>query len=286
MGILEFIFGILALGVAGALAVSVVGLAMLGLIIWGCVSVVGKLTGKNKQQQSIPSGAQRRDLPGETTERSSGRRTEVGTRVAARTADKAAGVQRQQNVTAPGMMRDYEYLDVNEGATAEKITNAMRGFEGAPYVGEYARAVISTLQKAEFRRKGLFSAINREFEANTITWDKFSAPVDVAMDGILRNCAQLANRVQGFDVAEYERLKRLVNAGACEKGSSKWERWKIYENTLAEMDEIQRDNEKLLFELEKLQDELGKLGGKNPGGTTDEIAEEIRRLSEDAKYYS
>ncbi|MBR3158778.1 MAG: hypothetical protein IKG18_10935 [Atopobiaceae bacterium] len=279
---LELFGGLLAAGIAVALATSIVGLAMLGLLIWGGITIVNRITGKSHRQKNLPSGqpAPKRNLPQSTIHSTSERRAQAA--ASRQTTSSSQG----ESVTYAQVARDYEYLDVDNGATAETISKAMAAYEGAPYVGEYARGVISTLNKAEFRRKGLHAAIAREFEPNTITWDKFMIPIDVAMDGILRTCAQLANRVQGFDISEYERLKRLVRAGACEKGSSKWQRWQLFENTLAEMDELQRANEQLLFELEKLQDELTKLGGKSAGSSTDDIAEEIRKLAEDAKYYS
>ena len=281
---LELFGGLLAAGIAIALATSVVGLAMLGLLIWGGITIVNRITGKSKNQKNLPSGqpAQRRDLPHSTIRSTSERRAQAASTGHAERVTNAHA----EPVTYAQVARDYEYLDVEGGATAESISHAMGAYEGAPYVGEYARGIISTLKKADFRRKGLDAALEREFEQNTITWDKFTAPIEVAMDGILRTCAQLGNRVQGFDIAEYERLKRLVRAGACEEGSSKWQRWQLFENTLAEMDELQRANEQLLFELEKLQDELTKLGGKSGGSSTDEIAEEIRKLAEEAKYYS
>lgn len=264
---LEFLGGLLAAGIAIALAVSIVGLAMLGLLIWGGVTLVNRLTGRTHKQKNLPSASSsRRDLP--------------------HAEEHSGAANAEDEFTYAQYAHDYEYLDVENGATAEQIRDAMVPFEGAPYVGEYARGVISTLKKAEFRRKGLFSAIDREFDEHSMTWDKFAVPVDVAMDGILHNCAQLGNRVQGFDISEYERLSRLVKAGACAEGSSKWQRWQMFGNTLGEMDELQKANDQLLFELDRLQDELSKLGSKSGGSSTDEIAEEIRKLSEEAKYYS
>ena len=250
---LEFLGGILAAGLALVLASTIVGIVLLGLVIWGISSVVKRITGKSGGAKNLPSGE--------------------------------SGMAKRDMVQPARVAKDYTYLDVEDGATPGAVREAVRPYEGAPYVGEYARSVMTTLDKSEFRRKGLFSALEREFSPNTITWDKFATPIEVAMDGILQNCTHLANRIQGFDTAEYGRLSRLVKAGACTEGSNNWQRWELLGKSLKEMGEIRQGNEQLLFELEKLENELMKLddGGAS---TTSDIAEEIRNLTEEAKYYS
>lgn len=257
-GIVTIVLGIIAGGVALAIGATIVGLTLLGVIIWGGMSIAKRISGKSDRQKNLPTGG------------------------SARAGIPAAQMPVSQ---APSTMRDYEYLDIDDGVTADTVMDAMRPYDGAPYVGEYARSVISTLGKAEFTQKGLIAAMDREFTRDTITWDKFAAPVDVAMEGILRNCIQIANRVQAFDTAEYARLSRLVKAGAASPESSNYQRWELFGNTLKEMDGLRQGNEQLLFELEKLQDELTKLDDGGSSDTSD-IAEEIRKLSEEAKYYT
>lgn len=273
---MEFVLGILAAGLAVALTVTVAGLAFLGLLIWGGITLVNRITGKSRKQKNLPTNhvppAQHRVGQGSVT-------YEIPN------GGGSVNVSSGSVTSQASMPRDYEYLDVDDGATFETVTKAMSAYEGAPYVGEFARSVVTTLDRAEFRRKSLLVSINREFDSNTITWDKFAVPVDVAMDGILRNCAQIGNRVQGFDVPEYERLSRLVKAGACEEGSSNKNRWYLLESTIKEMRELRQANDELLFELEKLQGEIDRLSDKDDE-PTDDILEEIRKLSEEAKYYS
>ncbi|MBR3316591.1 MAG: hypothetical protein IKG21_02060 [Atopobiaceae bacterium] len=292
---MDVILGILAAGVAVALFATVGGLALLGLIIWAGITVVNRITGRTDRQKNLPAGSAPLAKRGHAhervtyavpqhraSERASGHMSS-SSRQAARSAAATASAPASTPFSAP---RDYEYLDVDAGATAEVVTKAMQPYEGAPYMGEFARSVISALGKADFRYDGLVAAIGRQFDKRTITWEKFMTPVDVAMDGILRNCTQIANRVQGFDIPEYERLLRLKNAGAFEEGSNDQRRLDLFENTIDEMRDLRKANEDLLFELEKLQGELDKLSDKDDGAPNDDILEEIRKLSDDAKYYS
>ena len=106
---LELFGGLLAAGIAIALAVSIVGLAALGLLIWGGVTVVNRLTGKTRRQKAIGASSSRKDLPRSTS---------------ARRAAQEGGQERPAPTYADAA-RDYEYLDVAEGATAEQIRAAV-----------------------------------------------------------------------------------------------------------------------------------------------------------------
>ena len=79
-------------------------------------------------------------------------------------------------------------------------------------------------------------------------------------------------------------MDRIEQAGGYKENSNEVARLKLMRETLGEMDALQKKNDRLLVELERLQAELMKLTGSTDD--TDNIIEEIQRLSEDAKYYS
>lgn len=182
--------------------------------------------------------------------------------------------------------RTYEYLDADADITPDTVLDVVHGYASDSVLGGYAQGVEITMSKAKYRRQALFAVLDREFERDTITFDKFSAPIEVALDGIWDNSVQLANRMQAFDAPEYQRLQRLVAGGACEQGTTKWEQWELLQHQVEEMNALQEANDRLLLELDKLQAELDRMESANPDETTEQIAEEIRALVEDAKYYS
>lgn len=177
----------------------------------------------------------------------------------------------------------YAYLDEDK-SSREAIERIARGYLDDDALQMRARAVLSTFEKAELRRKGIFSIMEQEFERDSLTWDKFAAPVDVALEGIQRNATQIVNHMQAFDSQEYQRMDRIEQAGGYKENSNEVARLKLMRETLGEMDALQKKNDRLLVELERLQAELMKLTGSTDD--TDNIIEEIQRLSEDAKYYS
>lgn len=180
----------------------------------------------------------------------------------------------------------YAYLDVEAGVTQESVTKVVSGYVADEALGPYAQGVLSTFDRAELRRQGIFSLLKQEFEEGSLTWDKFSTPVNVALDGILRNAAQLANRMQAFDSKEYLRMSRIEKAGGYSSDSDEVRRLDLMRETLAEMDSIQQANDKLLLELEKLQKELTTLASAGYDNETDAIAAEIRKLADETHYYA
>ena len=186
----------------------------------------------------------------------------------------------------PSSPKPYAYLDVEAGVTQKSVTKVVSGYVADEAMGPYAQGVLDTFDRAEMRRKGIFALLKQEFEEGSLTWDKFSAPVNVALDGILRNAAQLANRIQAFDSQEYLRMGRIEKAGGYSAESDEVRRLGMMRETLAEMDGIQQANDKLLMELEKLQKELTTLASAGYDNETDAIAAEIRKLADETHYYA
>lgn len=179
--------------------------------------------------------------------------------------------------------RPYAYLD-EQKATQESVKKVVSSYANDGALGPYAQDILETFKQAELRRKGIFSILEHEFEKGSLTWDKFAAPVEVALDGITSNAAQIANRMQAFDSSEYLRIKRISDAGGYAEDARELQRLSVMNATLDEMQSLQGDNDRLLLELERLQAELTKLTGSST--TTDQIAEEIQNLTNDTKYYS
>jgi hypothetical protein len=272
MGLFEFLFGIF-------LVTTVLGLGILGLSIWGISkgvrAIARRLSGHTQQEQ------RRMEAPP---------RPPSGVKSPFAAEERAERPKRSTRVGQPSSRaRDYEYMDVEKGATPEHILQVMRDYVDDYVTGEYAQSVIDTLDTEEFRRKSLFSEIDNRFSRNSISWDRFASTAQEALDAVVRNCALLANRVQAFDATDYARMEQFYASGGFATNESpdpsRLQRWRILDETKREMDGIRTTNEKLLLELEKLSSELGKLTSVDYRDEDDRISEEIGRLVEETKYY-
>lgn len=178
----------------------------------------------------------------------------------------------------------HAYLDLDGDIARTDVEKIVAPYEDNEALGTYAQGIISTLDQAEARRKGIFSRLEQEFDKNSLTWDKYSAPVDVAVKGVLHNAAEEANLMAAFDASEYLRMDRIDRAGGYDDNSTEVARLKVMRESLASMSGLQKRNDSLLLELERLESELAKLTGSS--NDTDQIIEEIQRLTEDAQYYA
>ena len=182
--------------------------------------------------------------------------------------------------------KEYSYLNEDGTAKAADILKVAETFLPDPVMGPYAEAVMTAVEKSEIKRKGVYAAIEREFDKGTMTWEKFAVPVDGALDTIMRNCAALGNHIQRFETVEYQRLERLHEAGGIDEDSPNAQQWEILCDELNEMDGLQKANERLLIELDALSAELNRLAGSDMAEANDEILEELQQLTEDAKLYT
>ncbi len=270
---------------------AVMGLGIVGLVVWGATRViqsVAGLFGKKKEPDRIDGPAiPRGTFPGRAARRSA---------VAKPTA--AAGSTSQGSAATPGptpapapapQPRDYVYLDVDAGTTPETIVRVMRDYEQQRVVGFYAREVIDVLSMVDLRKKSLFGEIDRAFDKRSISWDHFATTATDALDALVRNCALLGNRVQSFDVSDYERMEQFYRTGGemrnGKQDPARIKRWELLRATKDEMDKLRSANEGLLLELDKLSSELATLSSNDSTEESSRIADEVRRLAEQTKYY-
>ena len=271
MGILDFIFGLIVVTLFGGFAIA-------------AVATRAMVRGGRKLLEAVRA---HRALPGEQQSPARPAQDVV-------IEDVADAAPRHR--AARAKQADYVHLDVDRGARAEQIVAVMQQYEDDDLMGQRAAGVIETLESAERRRKSLLAELDGTFQRNTISWDRFATPAQAALDTILRNAAHLANRIQSFDKASYQRLERDMarqrqsttqSAGPVQDvhNSTRAERLRLYREMLASLDAIQETNDGLLLELDKLAAELGTLSSAGTSDGSDLIIEEIRRLVDEAKYY-
>ena len=258
----EFLGGLLIL----VAVLTVISFAIVGLGIFGVVKALGaafrRLPGRSKRPKVIGS-SQRPPRQTQTAP--------------------------AEEVPPPPHVHPYVHFDVDEGVTTDSIEKVMRDYTHERVVGPYAQAVLQTLAMARRRETSLMSEIDSKFSPRSISWDHFAATVQEAFDAILRNCALLANRVQTFDIEDYERSERFYRTGGemtnGKQNPALVKRWELLRETKTEMDRLCEANDGLLLELDKLSAELGKMRSDHSTEESTRIADEVKRRVEETKYY-
>lgn len=179
----------------------------------------------------------------------------------------------------------FSFLDTESGATPDDIKTVLGKFRDDEVTGTWAGTAHASLDRAEFSSEGIVTLMEREFGQESLTWERYSAPVEAAFERVVSNSAHATNIIQAFDSAEYQRLTRLRKAGQIADGSQQAGRLSAMDAQLDELRSLTYDSEAMLDELTQLQTELEKLSDSHQEVTSGDIAEEIRNLAESTRQY-
>lgn len=186
--------------------------------------------------------------------------------------------------------REYEHQDIDDGATVDSIKRVLNRYAQANVVGKRAKAALIALDNEERKRSAFFAVLDKKFEKGSLSWDKFAVAANMSHDAILRNSASLANRIQVFDRAGYQKQELGHRSSTWREGKTvtpeSQEKQIVLQEALDQMDGLIASNDQLLTELDKLTFELGKLTDADANADGDRIVEEIRTLIDETKYYS
>lgn len=185
--------------------------------------------------------------------------------------------------------RKYEHLDTTGKADEYELSEVLKRYAAQPIVGQYAASALDEIAAAAKKKKSLYDIVSGKFEKHSLSWDKFIAVIDSAVQTIMKNAALLANRVQAFDAEEYRKMSALFESGAYKRDQIpddvQEEKWRLLQKGLEDMRGVVGANERLLLELDKFSLELGSLESSSNEEANSYMLDEIRALVEETKYY-
>lgn len=172
---------------------------------------------------------------------------------------------------------DVKLLEPTKVLTDEEVVPVLEEYKEAPYVGDIATEALEQVHSATRKRNRLRKVISVQFSEGSLSWDRFTTLVDTAQRTVLRNSALVANDVQSFDRDGYTKAKHA--------GAKQEQHLALYNQSLAEMQEVLGANERVLLEMAKLEHELGKLEADDTREEAGQTIEELQGLIEETRYY-
>lgn len=195
------------------------------------------------------------------------------------TLDEAKSLPIVQQIT--GVTPTYRYLDV-ETATTRQIVAAVRPSRQDPVIGSHAEFVLDTIGRIGFYREGFDRLLDHEFGRTSLTWARFHAPVEDALAEEKALSVRMANRIQVFDSAMYQRL----SASAPVAGTAESDQLSAMNQTLEDLSMMRETATRLMTGLERLHAELSQMSASHTDEDCSDVLDELQRLSEDAKLYA
>lgn len=190
----------------------------------------------------------------------------------------------------PGKGNEYQHQDIDAGSDAESVKAVFKKNLSVKGVGPYARAGIAALSSSERKAANFNAVLGAKFQEGSITWQKFAGAADATQRAVLRNCAELANDIQLFDYEDFSRSERARRKATYRSDApilqtTQIEKQSLFHQQMVEMQAICDRNDQLLLELDKLASELHSLDDSGSSAKSDQLIEEIRKLSDETKYY-
>ena len=172
---------------------------------------------------------------------------------------------------------DVKLLEPATVVKEEEIIPILEEYADTPHVGDIASEALEQVNSAARKRKRLHKVISVQFSEGSLSWDRFTHLVDTAQRTVLRNSALVANNIQSFDRDAYTKAKK--------RGDSQAQQVAVYDEALANMQEVLRANEQILLEMAKLELELSKLEADDTREAADQTIEELEGLIGETRYY-
>lgn len=159
------------------------------------------------------------------------------------------------------------YLDRLELKTEKKVFT---------YTAETA---ITQKKEIILKLKYLQKLLESRFQKNSLTYSKFDFMISSASKKIIKNYEDLANEVFLFNENEY---KLLQAHDSNIEGELKYKKLKIMDDEILAIQEILKENEKILLSLNKLVPELVVKNKLKQEFQTDK---EVNKIIEELKLY-
>ena len=183
----------------------------------------------------------------------------------------------------------FDLSDENSLPDEQEIIEALGARTTVWHVGKQAKSAIAQLEEGAAVRERLKAVIDSRFEPGSMTNEKFLAPVEASYKTLVRNAAELSNRIQDFDGRELSRMRKLMNDGSYKQDdvpdTIQEARWEAMSREYASIKAIVRANQLILAELTKLEKELQSLSEGDISTDSEKLADELDELSGHVKYY-
>ena len=163
----------------------------------------------------------------------------------------------------------------------EKAKEILKSHINGRYFGSTPRTAIDQLDRIFTCRQRLSGILEKRFEKDTISWDKFNSVAVAAESSAIQNVVAMANRMLLFDEKEYARLQHYREDDIPDDIQE--EQLRLYKRNFDDIRTTISLNEKILLKLDALAMELSSSGENTE--LNNDLVKEIEKLIDDTKYY-
>lgn len=180
-------------------------------------------------------------------------------------------------------LKEPEHKRVSKDMVSDidKAKLLLKTYFDGKYFGKMAKTASEQLNRMlkSFDRTKV--VIDERFGQESLSGNKYYSIVEGAEKTALSNIVTMANRMQMFDEAEYERLKAYKDDDIPDDIQE--QQMELYDSNLDKIKTSIALNEKILLSVDRLLMELSS--NDIDDSESDELLEELEQLTKEAKFY-
>ncbi len=176
-----------------------------------------------------------------------------------------------------------EPVSAKEVKSLKDLEKVLSEYTAGKHFGKIAQTVMEQLKRLQSSSTRVKKAVDKKFEANSLSWKKYYGIIDTAEKTAIDNIATTANRLTFFDEDEYDRLADYRNDNIPDDIQEK--QIALYKENQCKIEEGIAVNENLILKLDSLALELSKITDDNEK-ETDSTLDEIEELTKQLKFYA
>ena len=176
------------------------------------------------------------------------------------------------------ILSDEKPVLTNDVRDLTQVKKILAAYRGGDRFGSMAQTVLDQLDRLDRSMTRLQGEIDRRFDKNTLSNDKYSAVINEANLSLVDNLISATRKIQFFDEGEYKRLQSHQNDNIPDEIQLK--QLELYKQNEDAIQNVINTNEKLILQLDTLAVELN-----SPENGGEDLLEEIKKLTQEVKYY-
>ncbi len=179
--------------------------------------------------------------------------------------------------------RKAELIQKGEEKLDQKVAEVMEGYKRSKVLGEIAKSTLAQIKRLQNAQGNFENLVNRRFEPGTLSYKKFMRVMEEASRALENGYILMSNKMLIFDEAEYAKLSTDDYRRDAIPDDIQEEKKKLYDRNLESIQNILRENEKILLGLDHLM--MGISDTDYSEKDVDNAAAEINNLLKQLEYY-
>lgn len=177
--------------------------------------------------------------------------------------------------------KECQLLKSTENIDVDAVVSNLSKYQNDKYLSKVAKTALDQLRRLNNASMQANTEITRKFGDSGMTFEKYKAGVDTAIETALENIVKVSERLQLYDSNEYAKLKSQYKLDDIPNDIQE-KQLRLFEKNKDLALKAINANENLILSINTL---IFELNSADTGDDSDALLAEMQSLSDEVKYY-